>query len=98
MGYWLRMLAAVGVLLGKTYQQHCSDLPDKLRDFCLSHFAKRDGVAGASSAARSTGGPFSGRSLQQASALCGSQGYIIGQSYCVTIRKLLTEFAADLSS
>ena len=41
---------------------------------------------GAHCEARSTGGNI-GRSLLQQSALCGSQGYIIGQSYCVTIGK-----------
>lgn len=41
-------------------------------------------LLGAHCEARSTGGNI-GRSLLQQSALCGSQGYIIGQSYCVTI-------------
>lgn len=43
-------------------------------------------LLGGTSAARLTTGAF-GRSLlqQPQSVMCGSQGYIIGQSYCVTI-------------
>lgn len=44
-------------------------------------------VAGGSSA-RSIGESSVRRSLQQASAQCGNQGYIIGESYCVTVGEL----------
>lgn len=40
------------------------------------------------SSARFIGESSTRRSLQQASAQCGNQGYIIGESYCVTIGEL----------
>ncbi|DBB11846.1 hypothetical protein WJX82_000170 [Trebouxia sp. C0006] len=42
-------------------------------------------LLGGTNAARSTVGAFGRSLLQQQSALCGTQGYIIGQSYCVSI-------------
>ena len=86
-----------GFCLVRLAGKHCWDIDYTLRTLCLLHVAIICDNAGASSAARSTGGPF-GRSLQQVSALCGTQGYIVGESYCVTIRKLLVKLVAHPSS
>ncbi len=85
MATWLRLLTVVGLLLGKTGCQMpvtavgCS--------IYFSYLTLLYFITGGTSAARSTAGAFGRSLLQQQSALCGSQGYIVGQSYCVSIRK-----------
>jgi len=87
MAIWLRMLTVVGLLLGTT------DCQMPITRCWMQHFTSHplmllSAIAGGTTAARSTVGAVGRSLLQQQSAMCGSQGYIIGQSYCVSIRKL----------